>query len=280
MLIKMFRILALVTRLALPFGKKSLNLPIRLQKMGPSFVKFGQTFSSRPDVFGEDVAKSLLVLCDKLPPFSFPQVRKIIEKEFGKKLEEIFSRFEENPVSAASVAQVHKAYTINGHRVAVKVLRPKIAQRFKKDLKLMKFCITILSPFIPKRFRIQEVLKLFSDNIKFELDLRFEAANASELRFKMRAENDIYIPEVQWDYTSERVLTLEWVEGKSISHVEYSPELAKKLAVSLVRQAYYHGFFHGDMHSGNILRLIDLKFQRFECFRKTDQNKSRESVCS
>ena len=257
MLITLYRIFSLLIRLSLPGGKKNLDLSGRLQKLGPIFIKFGQTFSSRPDIFGEEVSKSLLTLCDKLPSFPFKQVRKTIEEEFGKKLEEVFPYFEEKAISAASIAQVHKAHTMDGRVVAVKVLRPKIEQRFKKDLRLLKVCITILYPLIPQRFRIYEVLELFSENIKFELDMSFEAANATELRSKMSEINDLYIPEIEWSYTSRRILTLEWIEGKSIAQFDYSPQLAQKLAASFIQQAYYHGFFHGDMHSGNILITDD-----------------------
>lgn len=257
-IITLFRIISLA--LSLFLCKKKINLAARLQKMGPSFVKFGQSFSSRPDIFGKEITGSLLMLCDKLPQFPFLQVKKIIEKELKKPLEEIFPYFEEKPVSAASIAQVHRAYTMDGYLVAVKVLRPNIAKRFKQDIRLLKFCSIILLPFIHKRFKINEVIKLFSENIKLELDLRFEAANAEELRASVVDTDNIYIPTIDWRHTSQKVMTMEWIEGKSISKYHDNPKLAKALAVSFVNQAYTHGFFHGDMHAGNVLVTEDDKF--------------------
>ncbi|MBQ4875144.1 MAG: 2-polyprenylphenol 6-hydroxylase [Rickettsiaceae bacterium H1] len=242
----------------LPINKKS-NIADKLKKMGPIFIKFGQSFASRPDIFGKEITKQLLTLCDKLEPFSFKQVKKIIECEFGKELTEVFPYFEKKPVSAASIAQVHKAYTGEGKLIAVKVLRPKIEKLFQRDIRLIKFCTVIFKPFIPKRFRIDEVIALFSENIKLELDLRFEAANADELREHTEDLEELYIPEVEWDYTTSRVLTVEWVEGTPITQFDYSPKIAEILAVSFVKQAYYEGIFHGDMHPGNILITEDEK---------------------
>ncbi len=252
MIIKLIHIVDLLFKLRLK--RSGFQIGKKLRKMGPTFVKFGQSFSTRPDIFGEEITQSLLTLCDNLPPFKFRYIKQTLETEFNVPLNEAFSYFEKEPLSAASIAQVHKARTVEGFVVAVKILRPNIKELFQQDIRLLKFCSTLLKPFLPKRFRISEVIELFVENIKFELDMRFEAANAVELR---KNAEELYIPEVYWKYTSTKVLTTEWVDGKSISQIAYSPKIAEVLATSFVKQAYYQGCFHGDMHSGNILITED-----------------------
>ena len=259
MLITLFRIASLLLQLRFSLNSEKFDIAKKFKKIGPTFIKFGQSFSSRPDIFGEKVTKSLLTLCDKLEAFSFEQVQKIIENEFNLELDEVFPYFEEIPISAASIAQVHRAYTREGKLVAVKVLRPNIEKHFKRDIRLIKFCSAIFKPLIPVRFRIDEVIQLFSENIKFELDLRLEASNAVELRDSMEDLDEFYVPEVYWDYTTSKVLTMEWVNGRPISKFKYKPQIAEMLAVSFVKQAYYKGVFHGDMHSGNIFVTDDEK---------------------
>ena len=259
MFITLFRIILLLLRVRFFSICKRFDIAAKLVKLGPAFVKFGQTLSTRPDIFGKDITDSLIVLCDKLAPFSFEEVKGIIEKEFNKGLKEVFPYFEQKAVSSASIAQVHKAYTQNGQLVAVKILRPDIERNLKKNITLLRFCVLCSRPFLPRRFRVDDVLKLFTENIKYELDLRFEAANASELRKNIADDEKVYIPEVYWEFTTNKVLTMQWMEGKSIAEFDYDPEIAEILAVSFVKQTYYHGVFHGDMHPGNLLVTADRK---------------------
>ncbi len=256
MLIASLRILCFLLSLRfLPIKKQ--KIADRLKRLGPTFIKFGQSCSSRPDIFGTEITNSLLTLCDQLDPFTFTEVKKIVEGELNDKIENLFPYFEEKPISAASIAQVHKACTSEGRLVAVKVLRPGITKQFNRDIKVFKLCIKLLKPFLPKRFKLNEAIKLFADNVKFELDLRFEAANAAELSESMSSIQEIIIPEVIWKSTSTKVLTMEWVDGVAISKYDNNYKVAENLATLFVKQAYYHGIFHGDLHSGNILITED-----------------------
>lgn len=230
-----------------------------LEKLGPSFVKFGQALSVRPDVVGEEIATSLERLQDKMPPFPTFQAKKIIEKELGKTTEEIFLEFGD-AVAAASIAQVHKAITLDGKTVAVKILRPGIERRFKHDLALFYFVARILS-FLPacKRLKPVEVVDVFASTVKKELDLRMEAASASELRQNCINDETIHIPQIFWQYTARRVFVLEWIYGIQINDKASLlaagfelKEISENLAISFLNQAFRDGFFHADIHPGNL----------------------------
>ncbi|SCV63725.1 putative protein kinase UbiB [Anaplasma phagocytophilum] len=229
-----------------------------LRSLGPTFIKFGQFLASRADIVGEEVAGNLLTLCDKLTPFPYSQVVSIIESQFHKKMDEIFLEFDEEPVAAASIAQVHRARTLDGELKAVKVLRPGIEASFRADIALMRKIADISSALgILGRFKLPQLVEMFSDICKLELDLRFEAASADELRENLRAESsDFYVPKVDWKHTSRRVLTLQWVEGTPIYRVDELQNkelLAKNLIIAFCNQVYRDGFFHADMHPGNLM---------------------------
>lgn len=237
-----------------------------LYEMGPIFTKIGQIFSTRSDLVGEEIALHLGRLRDSLPSFSIKEVEEIFTKEFpGRKIKEVFTEFNENPVAAASIAQVHKAKTSAGEIVAVKILRPNIEKLFKKDISMFRWLARLFGIGFSalKKDKLTKVIEDIEGKIRIELDFRMEAAAAAELKDNNKSDQ-VYIPEVFWDLTSTRVLTTEWIEGisiydtKELSHKNYNMvRLSETLAVMFFNQAYGNGFFHADLHPGNV--LVDKK---------------------
>lgn len=256
------RIFAVLAFTGVLFSRKNRgdNLAIAFKKLGPSFIKLGQTLSVRPDLVGEEIADSLTSLQDKIPPFSSAQARYIIEKELGKPIEKMFSKFGEEAVAAASIAQVHKAVTIDGHEVAVKILRPGIQKKFHRDIKLFYSIAKFLKTFKKfRRLRPKAVVDVFADSVKKELDLRMEAAAASELRQNCKDDEGIYVPKIFWHLTSEKVLVTEWINGIPVNDREalikagHSLEkITTRLSRAFLNQSYRDGFFHADIHPGNL----------------------------
>lgn len=233
-----------------------------LQMMGPTFIKLGQIVSTRADIVGEMLAQSLSNLQDSVPPFPVTQVKKSIHKELGADVAVLFKHFEEVPVAAASIAQVHKGITKEGDVVAIKVLRPNIEARFARDIRLFYFMANIISAISPslKRYKLKEVVCDFEEKVSMEIDLRLEAAAAEKLRQNCADDENICIPSILWNLTSRRVMVQEWMEATPIYERETLlaqgvdlQELIKNLAVSFFNQAYRDGFFHADIHPGNIL---------------------------
>lgn len=264
-LYSLFRILLiLIYHQITPFNKiKGEKLVLALQKMGPSFIKLGQTLSTRPDIIGEDIATQLSSLQDNISPFPSKIAIQIIENELGKKLEEIFLDFSFAPVAAASIAQVHKAITLDGKKVAVKILRPNIKKQLNRDIKLFKLLAKFINILKP-RLKADKIVEILENTIKFELDFRLEAASASELRDNFQDSQEFYIPEIFWQYTSQKILVTEWIEGISIYDIDALKaagfdltDICKKFAISFFNQAFRDGFFHADMHPGNL--FIDAK---------------------
>jgi len=231
------------------------------QAIGPAAIKLGQSLATRPDLVGEQAAHDLLTLQDALPPVRFDFIRAEIETSFGLPLEEIYSSFEEVPVGAASIAQVHRAVTTEGREVAVKVLRPKIRERFARDIETYEWAAAHLEQLGGEAARLRP--RLVIENLKRwtarELDLRREAASASELAEAMVAVPGYIVPAIDWDRTNGRVMTLDWVDGIKISDRETLiaaghdlKAIAARLVNTFLRQAIADGFFHADMHQGNL----------------------------
>jgi ubiquinone biosynthesis protein len=248
------------------FTKSNLNFGQRLaglfQSLGPIYIKFGQTLSTRPDLVGTEVANSLKYLQDKLPPFSSEIVRARIEKRFGQKISDLFDMFEDTPVAAASIAQVHKAKLKSGELVAVKILRPNIAQKYEEDIAFLEYGAEIITRFLKKakRLRPKEVMSVFRQSMNLELNLRSEAAAASRILDNFINDTTLHIPKIYWHLTHDDIITLEWINGVSIYDREaieklgFDPkDIAAKIAVIFFNQAYRDGFFHADLHPGNIL---------------------------
>jgi ubiquinone biosynthesis protein len=235
-------------------------------ELGPAAIKFGQALATRPDLVGVEAARDLQLLQDSLPPAPFEQVRQAIEQGLEKPLEEIFSDIDPEPVGAASIAQVHRAHTTDGKLVAVKVLRPNIEEDFARALDTYAWAAARMEQMGGEvaRLRPRAVVAYFKQWTARELDLRREAASASELRENLVAESGFYVPAIDWTRTSRRVLTLEWIDGIKLTDrdalVEAGHDL-KALAAILVRaflrQSVIDGFFHADLHQGNLFALPD-----------------------
>ena len=237
------------------------RLAMALQELGPSFIKFGQSLSTRSDLIGEDVARDLAELRDRLPPFGLKDVRKTIETEFELSLEELYSEFSEEPVAAASIAQVHFAVTATGEEVAVKILRPGIEEAFQKDLDLFYWMAEAIEALQPgfRRLRPVEVIRTFNDTVDLEMDLRLEAAAASELADAFETDPEFGVPQIDWNLTQRRVMTIERIRGLSIADEEAldaagldRDRLASNLLVAFLKQVFRDGFFHADLHPGNL----------------------------
>lgn len=231
------------------------------QAIGPAAIKLGQTLATRPDLVGEEAARNLLTLQDQLPPVPFAAIRAEIERAFGRPLATLFASIEEEPVGTASIAQVHRAVTTDGHTVAVKVLRPGIRERFARDIETYEWAAAHLEALggEAERLRPPAVIANFRRWTLRELDLRREAASASELSEKMGMVPGYRIPAIDWDRTCGRVMTLEWIDGIKISDraaLEASGhdlhEIARRLVLTFLTQAVRHGYFHADMHQGNL----------------------------
>ena len=235
-----------------------------LAHLGPTFIKFGQLLSARSDIVGEKLSCELSFLQDKLPSFSYRKVCHIIKKETGSTIENNFSYFAKEPVAAASIAQVHKAKTKLGDDVAVKILRPSIKKKFLSEVRLLYYMAIILNCFQRlKRLKLLEVVKLFEQTVEKELNLCFEAAQCSKLAENLHNNKNIIIPQIYWELTSEKIMVSEWVEGVKINQLQGKKEDLKMLGDNLVlcyyEQAYRDGYFHADMHPGNILITADYK---------------------
>lgn len=229
--------------------------------IGPAAIKLGQTLATRPDIVGEDAARNLLSLQDSLPPVPFAAIRHEIESSFARPLEELFRSVEENPVGAASIAQVHRGVTTDGRTVAIKVLRSGIREKFAEDIQTYEWAAAHFEALGGEaaRLRPRLVIANFKRWTLRELDLRREAASASELAERMRAVEGYRVPGIDWDRTNGRVMTIDWIDGTKISETETLraaghdlPALAEHLVLTFLRQAISLGYFHADMHQGNL----------------------------
>jgi ubiquinone biosynthesis protein len=239
------------------------NLPAAISRLGPSYVKLGQFLATRPDVVGNRVAYELEFLQDRMAAFPRQVAIATIVAAFGKPLDRIFASFGE-PVAAASIAQVHRARVgicdADGE-VAVKVLRPGIERLFKRDLSDMYFAARLAERYSSeaRRLKFVEVVDTLARSVKIEMDFRLEAAAASEFAENTEEDKEFRVPKVDWDRTTKEVLTLEWVDGISLSdvnaleHKGYDlQDLARNVIQSFLRTAMRDGFFHADMHRGNL----------------------------
>ena len=246
-----------------------------LESLGPAYIKLGQILATRPDVIGGDIATALESLQDHLPPFPTAAARAVVELELGSPLSARFSSFGE-PVAAASIAQVHEAATTDDapRRVAVKILRPGIEREFANDLSAFAFAARMAERLSAeaRRLRVVALVQTLANSVAIELDLRMEAAAASELAERTRGDETFRVPAIDWDRTGARVMTAEWVDGtpvRSAVELEAAGHDPKHIAVLVVRnfltQALRDGFFHADMHQGNLFvdsegRLVAVDF--------------------
>jgi ubiquinone biosynthesis protein len=251
------------------------RLALAFESLGPAYVKLGQILATRPDLVGADVAQALEQLQDRLPPFPTDVAKLAVEESLARPLGETFVTFGD-AVAAASIAQVHKAETTGDppREVAVKVLRPGIEAQFARDLSAFAFAARMAERMSAeaRRLRFRAVVDTLAASVALELDLRMEAAAASELAENTKADKDFRVPTVDWNRTAGRVLTTEWIDGIPIRHpvaLEEAGHDPKRIAVivlqSFLKQALRDGFFHADMHQGNLFvdadgRLVAVDF--------------------
>ncbi|MGM0599966.1 MAG: ABC1 kinase family protein [Candidatus Rifleibacteriota bacterium] len=237
-----------------------------LEKLGPTFIKLGQILSTRRDLLPDDFIKELQRLHDKVPPFPYAEAKKLIEEEFGFPLEKLFAEFDDVPIAAASIAQVHFAKLTSGKHVAVKVQRPDIRKIIKVDIEIMISLAELLEEHIEgfKFFKPTQIINEFADSISRELNFNLEGANIERFGRQFKKEKTVYVPQVFHELTSDKVLTLEYIDGIKISDLdklENNNLDRKKLALNgfnlILKQIFEHGFFHADPHEGNIFALKD-----------------------
>ncbi len=240
---------------------RAVRLRLALEKLGPIFVKFGQMLSTRRDLMPTDLADELAKLQDQVPPFPSIQAVALLEKAYGKPLHEVFQNFDETPVASASVAQVHFAVLPDGRDVAVKILRPGISRIIAHDIALLKVAADLIEWLWAdgRRLKPRQVINEFEKHLEDELDLMREAANGSQLRRNFANSPLLQVPEMYWDYCSTEVMVMERMYGIPISQVDALLTAGvdiKKLAANGVEifytQVFRDGFFHADMHPGNV----------------------------
>jgi len=265
-----FRLYRLLPRFAHgPDPDRGERLRRALETLGPIFVKFGQVLSTRRDLLPLDVADELAKLQDRVPPFDAALACAEIERGVGRPLDEVFAEFSREPVASASIAQVHLATLMNGEEAAVKVLRPGVERAIARDVALLETAARLMERLWAegRRLKPREVVAEFTRHLHEELDLLREAANASQLRRNFEGSPLLAVPRVYWDWCSERVMVMERMHGTPVSQVARLraqgvdiPRLARAGVEIFFTQVFRDGFFHADMHPGNILVADDGRY--------------------
>ena len=258
-----FRLARLIEPRGLTHAERGRRISDALNRLGPSYIKLGQFLATRPDIVGSEMADALSALKDDLPPFPTPVARAIVEESIGRPLQSVFESFSD-ALAAASIAQVHKAVLRRpegAEIVAVKVLRPNIRQRFARDLRTFFAGARFIERNAPetRRLRPVAVVDILQRSVTLEMDLRLEAAAYSEMAENVTEESDFRLPAVNWELTGRDVLVTEWVDGirlADIAAIEAAGHAPKRIAANVVqsflRHALRDGFFHADMHEGNL----------------------------
>ncbi len=250
-------------------GPRAVRLRKALETLGPIFVKFGQVLSTRRDLLPTDIADELAKLQDQVPPFDSSLAVREIERAFGKPIDELFGEFERTPVASASIAQVHFATLPDGTAAAVKILRPNMRAVIANDIALLDAAASLFESAWSeaRRLKPREVVREFAKHLEDELDLMREAANASQLRRNFVRGVSLLVPEIYWDYCATNVMTMQRMHGTPISHVAALreagvdiPRLARDGVEIFFAQVFRDGFFHADMHPGNILVAPDGRY--------------------
>lgn len=260
--------------------KLAKKIVIALPFCGPAFVKFGQFLATRNDLINPIMCNELKQLHDKLPADNFKKIKKIIENEFCNNainnnvnyinidnINQIFLSINEIPIAAASVAQVHEVITKDKKKIALKILRPNIHKKFAANLEVLKLLVKIINILLSitklsnvKRLRLYDIIETIRKSSEIELNMYYEAAAAAALKQNLKDDPNVYIPEIYWEYTTSKILALEWIDGIPLSNTPLLikmkhdlTKIAKHIAISFFNQAYRDGFFHADIHPGNIL---------------------------
>ena len=242
-------------------GPRGVRIRKALEELGPIYVKFGQILSTRQDLLPDDIAEELERLQDRVPAFPGSQARELIETAYEKPIDSVFRNFQEAPLAAASVAQVHTAELLDGTEVVIKVLRPKIRQHITRDIKLLHTIARLAERYWKPGRRLHpcEVVAEFEKNLYDELDLLREAANASQLRRNFSDTNVLYVPEVYWPHCRQNIMVMERIHGIQISDIDALrandidlKTLSERGVEIFFTQVFRHNFFHADMHPGNL----------------------------
>ncbi len=244
------------------------RLRLTLERLGPTFIKFGQVLSVRPDLVPKSYIQELENLQDKVPSFPYSVAKEQIKKELGKSVEELFSSFEKTPVASASISQVHKAILKNGKKVAVKVQRPDVRKIMETDIEIMFYVAKLLENRVPKirQFSPVQIINEFSKWTEKELDFKREAINAKRFARNFANDNTVKIPEVYDELTTEKILVMEFIEGIGLHDIKQLKKEKIDLQPLIINgfnavltQVFMHGFFHADPHPGNIIITKDKK---------------------
>ena len=247
-------------------GTRGERIRLALEELGPIFVKFGQALSTRRDLLPADVADELEKLQDRVPPFPGAEARAIVERAYGRPVTEVFEQFDETPLAAASIAQVHAARLRSGEDVVVKVIRPGVRALIERDLEVMHVLARLVLDYAREghRLRPTEVVKEYEKTILDELDLMREAANAAQLGRNFAGSELLHVPAVHWDYCRPEAMVMERIRGVMISDMDELrrrganiQRLAENGVTIFFTQMLRHNFFHADMHPGNIFVLLD-----------------------
>ncbi len=252
---------------------KTLGERIRmfLEELGPTFVKVGQISSTRSDIFPAEVIQELEKLQDHVPPFGFEEVQQVIEKELDVTLGRVFDHFDETPLAAASIGQVHYAILKTGEKVAVKIQRPNIRNVIETDLEILQDLATLAEHRLEwaAKYRIVAIVDEFAKTLREELDYANEGRNSEKIAKQFKNDPHIRVPDVHWQYSTSKVLTMEYIEGMKLNEVIKRDQngynrknLAERIAKATFQQVLIEGFFHGDPHPGNISCFT----RRCDCF--------------
>ncbi|MBU9720018.1 MULTISPECIES: ABC1 kinase family protein [Bacillaceae] len=241
--------------------KKSTGERLRhfLEELGPTFVKLGQLASTRPDLLPPDIIKELEKLQDGVKPFSYDEVKEIIEEELDKPVEDVFKEFHKEPLGSASIGQVHYAVLTTGEKVAVKIQRPSVEKIIQSDLEILHQLAVLAESRVDwaARYRLKDIVKEFSKAIIAELDYTVEGRNADRISKQFQADPTVYVPHVYWEHSTKKILTMEYLKGTKLKDYDSFDYLDKKVLAERIANSYFHqvlleGFFHGDPHPGNI----------------------------
>ncbi|MFB6468500.1 ABC1 kinase family protein [Cytobacillus sp. Hz8] len=235
---------------------------IVLQELGTTFIKLGQIASTRMDIFPENIIKELEKLQDHVPPFPSSEVNRILEEELGGSIDTIFAEFHETPTASASIGQVHFARLHTGEHVAVKIQRPHIQKVIETDLEILEDIARLMDTQLDwaKNYHIRDIVEEFSKSLRAELDYSIEGRNAEKIANQFKNDSTVHIPTIYWDYSTKKVLTMEYIEGIKINNLDLLLEngynrksIAEKFTQCLLHQILVEGFFHGDPHPGNVI---------------------------
>ena len=247
-------------------SKQTIGIKLRevLQSLGPTFIKLGQIASTRRDLVPSEIAKELEKLQDQVSGFPLQQVQEIIEMELGEKLEDLFQEFNEKPIASASIGQVHQAVLRTGEMVAVKVQRPDIRSTVQTDLEILDDITRMMEANLSwaKTYQVRKMMAEFSNSLLAELDYQTEGRNGERIAKQFQDNPEVVIPKIYWDYSTNKVLTMDYISGVKVNQIETLKEerynlklIARRITDSMLHQILMEGFFHGDPHPGNIYIL-------------------------